>query len=160
MKLYLVQHGEAAAESENPKRPLTEQGKMDVKKVAHFLDQDGVEVDRIWHSAKTRAIQTAEIFAEALHIKELCQEQEGLNPNDSVDPVLKKIIGIKPEDEIENLMIVGHLPFLQKLASSLLSGEPPQELIQFHQGGVVCLEKLDEGPWQFVWAVIPDLLKS
>ena len=158
MKLYLIQHGEAKTEKENPERPLTERGRGDVLKVAQFLAQTNIEIDRIWHSNKKRAIETAEIIADALKVEELCEGREGLAPNDPVEGVAKEINQITPEDEIENLMIVGHLPFLQKLASLLLTGSDAQTSVQFHQGGTVCIERLNQGPWQFVWAIPPDLL--
>ncbi|HXV28455.1 MAG TPA: phosphohistidine phosphatase SixA [bacterium] len=160
MRLYLVQHGEAASESESPKRPLTEDGKAAVMKSARFIRQDGVEVDRIWHSTKLRAVQTAEIFAGELQIRELCEKREGIHPNDPVEPIAKEINALRPEDEIEDLMIVGHLPFLQKLASTLLSGDSSHEWVRFRQGGIVCLERENHGPWQLTWAVVPDLLKT
>ena len=159
MKLYLVQHGEATTEKENPERPLTERGRSDVLKVAKFLKAEDVEIDHIWHSTKTRAIETAKIIADTLNIEELCEKREGLTPNDPVEPVIDQIKRLKPEDEIENLMIVGHLPFLQKLASYFLAASPQAALVEFRQGGVVCIEQQNQGPWQFAWAVHPDLLK-
>jgi phosphohistidine phosphatase len=146
-------------EQENPKRPLTEEGRADVLKVAKFLESSGIEIDSIWHSKKTRAVETAEILAQALGVKELCEAHEGLGPTDPIDETIKRIQKITPEDEIEALMIVGHLPFHQKLAAFFLTGNPSAEMIQFHQGGVVCIEQQNKGPWRFVWSVIPDLFK-
>jgi phosphohistidine phosphatase len=159
VKLYLVQHGEAVSEQENPERPLTDSGRRDVTKIARFLKQEDVEIDRLWHSPKRRAVETAEILAEALQIRELCEERKGLTPNDPVEPVFETVQKIRPEDEIESLMIVSHLPFLQRLAALCLEGSPSESPVQFHMGGVVCLERQNQGPWQFVWAVHPELLK-
>jgi phosphohistidine phosphatase len=158
VKLYLVQHGEAKSEKEDPKRPLTDRGRAEVLKVARFLEKAGVEIDQIWHSGKARAKGTAQMIAETLKVEELCEELEGLTPNDPAEPIVKRIDQIKPEDEIENLMIVSHLPLLQKLSSTLLSGPSAGTLVQFHMGGVVCLERQNRGAWQFVWAVVPELL--
>jgi phosphohistidine phosphatase len=47
MKLYLVQHGEAKREEEDPSRSLTENGRIEVERVAGFLMRAGVKVDRI-----------------------------------------------------------------------------------------------------------------
>ncbi len=57
----------------------------------------------------------------------------------------------------DDLMIVGHLPFLSQLASELLCGQADEEILAFRQGGVVALEHLDNG-WQVVWVVTPDLI--
>jgi phosphohistidine phosphatase len=158
MRLYLIQHGLAVNEEENPARPLTREGREDVQRLAEFLDKTGVEVDHIWHSTKTRAAQTAQIIAEVLKVRELCEAREGLTPNDPIEELVKTIEKIKPEDEIEGLMIVGHLPFLQKLSSYFITGSASAALVQFHPGGAVCLERVNQGPWQFVWGIIPDLL--
>jgi len=154
MKLYLVQHGEAQPEEVDPKRPLTEKGKTDVSRMAKFLKEAEVKVDTIWHSSKTRAIQTAQIFGEALLPKEGIMEKPGLAPNDPVDQWPKEVTGKE-----QKLMIVGHLPFLQKLTSMLLTGAPEtRPLVDFHPGGVVCLERKESGEWRLIWAITPDLI--
>ena len=53
--IYLVQHGEAKSEKEDPSRPLTDKGKADVEATAKLLTKLGVTVDKIIHSGKTRA---------------------------------------------------------------------------------------------------------
>jgi phosphohistidine phosphatase len=56
-------------------------------------------------------------------------------------------------------MIVGHLPFLSRLASTLLIGDETVALVAFRNGGVVCLERGEEkGRWRLTWAVVPELL--
>ena len=154
MELYLVQHGEATSKEVNPERPLTEKGKEDVTKVAKFLKRCGLEIDIIWHSTKTRAIETAEIISSILSPKRGTEQKEGLAPN---DPVREVFTAIKSEEK--NLMIVGHLPFLQKLASLILIGSETGQMIGFRQGGVVCLRQNEGGSWQIGFLVIPDLLK-
>ena len=37
IKLYLVQHGEAVPDAENPERPLTPRGREDIRRLAAFL---------------------------------------------------------------------------------------------------------------------------
>ncbi len=62
MNIYLVQHGKPVPKEENPDKPLSNQGKEDVERVASFLMKAGIKVDDIFHSGKTRAMQTAEIM--------------------------------------------------------------------------------------------------
>ena len=152
MKLYLVQHGEATSEKLDPARPLTQKGRSEVSKIAKFLKETGIEVDVIWHSTKTRAMQTAQILAEAVSPKECTVERQGLAPNDSVDELQKELASRELD-----LMIVGHLPFLQKLASTLLLGSEFYDLVGFRQGGAVCLQR-EEGAWRLIWAIIPELI--
>ena len=83
MKLYLVQHGEACAKEVNPERPLTEQGKEDVDRLGPFLKQAGIQVDRVIHSEKLRAIQTAERLANAIAPGVELETSGISNPNDN-----------------------------------------------------------------------------
>jgi len=64
--LYLVQHGAAKTESEDPRRSLTSEGRRAVERMADFLSTLHVSLDRIEHSEKLRARQTAEILAARL----------------------------------------------------------------------------------------------
>ena len=154
MKLYLIQHGESTTEEVDPSRPLTAKGRSDVEKIAFFLRGAGVRPSLILQSGKTRARQTAEILATQLGPDFQVKEREGLAPNDSVHGLLKEVSEI-PND----LMIVGHLPFLGKLASTLLAGSEVKHLVAFRQGGVACLQRNEDQTWQVAWMITPELLK-
>ncbi len=153
MKLYLVQHGEAKSEDADPKRPLTEKGVQDVTKTALFLKKSGVGIDIIWHSAKTRAIETAQIIAKELSPREGIKQKEGLAPNDPAKKILDNILSAESD-----LMIVGHLPFLQKLVSLALLNSESLAIVGFRQGGIVCLERKGTGAWELIAAIPPDML--
>lgn len=137
MKLYLVQHGEAVSEDIDPARPLTQKGKSDVEKTAEVLKNEGASIDEIWHSKKLRAKQSAEIIALILNINDVI-EKDGLKPKDPVAPIAKLI-----HKNGKNILIAGHLPFLAKLTSILLTGSEDKEVAAFKQGGVVRIEKID-----------------
>ena len=149
--LYLVQHGEAAKETEDPARPLTERGRQEVTRVARTAARLGLEVAVIAHSGKLRAKQTAELLAAALRPTPSLVERAGLGPND--DP---QGAGHLAEQASVPTMLVGHLPHLSRLASLLLVGDPAREIIAFHMGGIVCLSR-QEGQWRLHWALTPQL---
>jgi len=150
MRLYLVQHGEATPEDVNPERPLTEKGRTDSQKTAVSLKKTGITLSSIWHSTKTRTRETASIFARELSVKRV-EQREGLAPNDPVDEVCSSIASM--EDDI---MIVGHLPFLQKLASVLITGSETSGIVKFTMAGCVCLERDESSKWVSVFAIIPE----
>jgi len=80
---------------------------------------------------------------------------DGLAPSD--DPAITaNFLNVYTDD----IMIVGHLPHLERLASLLLTGNPDRRPVQFRNGGVVCLEKERNGVWSLVWAIVPDLLRT
>jgi phosphohistidine phosphatase len=54
-------------------------------------------------------------------------------------------------------MIVGHLPFLERVASLLLTGDENRRPVLFGYGAVVCLEKKDTGGWAVLWVLIPEM---
>jgi len=151
MALYLVQHGAAFAKHEDRLRGLTPEGRSDVERIAHVASGYGVRVSRILHSGKTRARQTAEIFAAALKPERGVQERADMGPNAVVTdfPV--------PESH-ENTMLVGHLPFLGRLASHLVAGDPNHPLFVFQNGGIVCLGRIPDVPhWVIRWSLSPEI---
>jgi hypothetical protein len=52
----------------------------------------------------------------------------------------------------------GHLPFLGKLVSLLVTGSEENEIVEFHFGSVVCIERRDDGRWKVAWMITPTLL--
>jgi len=149
--LYLVQHGEAKSKEEDPERSLTEKGRRDVKKVAVWAAQTGLRIEQIRHSGKRRAAETAEIFAKKLNLKKNVSAVSGIAPNDDVEPVASIL-----EQEGQSIMIVGHLPFLNRLASRLLVGNSERTVVRFRNGGVVGLS-CDSGNWSVALLVPGDL---
>jgi len=153
MKFYLVQHGEAVPEEIDPDRPLSPKGKDNVIKMATFLKEVNIKPAEIWHSTKTRAKQTAEILSNKLKPVAGLKQREGLAPNDPPEKILEELIA-----RGEDLMIVSHLPFLQKLASLLVFGSSDKSLIGFKKGSIVCLERKDNG-WEICFFLTSDLLR-
>jgi phosphohistidine phosphatase len=154
VELYLVQHGEAAPKSEDPARPLTEQGRDDVARVAAFTRQAGVEVYQIRHSGKRRAEETASILAEHLKPTKGVVSLPGLAPKDDVRPVAE-LLG----RETRPLMFVGHRPFLDRLVGLLVTGDVALSVVRFRQGGMVRLER-DPASWTWSvrWVLTPELI--
>jgi phosphohistidine phosphatase len=115
--------------------------------------QLGLKVESIWHSGRDRARQTAEILAGAVSASQGVLQRNGLAPKDPVAPVKQAI-----EQSGGDLMIVGHLPFLGKLAALLVADNEETEIVAFRFGCVVCLERNEDGPWKVVWMIVPGLL--
>jgi phosphohistidine phosphatase len=133
MKVYLVQHGEAKTEEEDPERPLSKKGVKDVQKVAAFLAGAGVKVARV----PERKVD----------------EVGGLKPLDDPRIWFERIL--KAE---KDTVLVGHLPYMSRLASLLLKGDAERNAVNFKQGSVVCLENPGDGNFSVEWIVIPELI--
>ncbi len=152
MRLYLVQHGRCVDEVEDPARPLSADGRREVQSVADIARHFAVPVARIDHSGKLRARQTAELLADALAPPGGVRERPGLAPRDDVLAFARDGLG---ED---GLMLVGHLPFLERLAGLLLVGDPERRIHRLQNAGILALEREEEGgPWSVRWAVTPNL---
>lgn len=151
MRVCLVQHAEAMAEDQDPDRPLTELGREHTKWSGDVAAGLGVGIEQIRHSGKTRARETAEILGEALSPRNGVVAASGLGPLDDVEPVAQGL-----DQEVEPVMLVGHLPFMERLAGRLLTGQADQPVIAFNNAGIVCLEKKNER-WQGVWIITPEI---
>lgn len=149
MKLYLIQHAQAKDKHEDPERALTEQGVETIKKTATFFKSRQPGLQEIWHSGKKRASQTALILCEALGGQIPLKTKENLAPNDDVSYLVRELENIDYD-----LAIVGHLPFLSKLTSALLSSS--REAVAFKNAGIVCLSGNPD--WVLEWIVTPELI--
>jgi phosphohistidine phosphatase len=139
VRLYLVQHGEAKAENEDPERPLTDKGAEDVVRVARWaIEQLGVRPARVVHSGKTRARQTADAWGGLLGAP--VEQGDALAPNDDASAWVERLGAA-----VDDLMLVGHLPHLDRLAESLLTGNSDNAVVGFRPGGLVGLERTDAG---------------
>ena len=152
MALYLIQHGKSLSKEQDPDQGLSEEGIAETERMANLAKEHGVTVSQIRHSVKTRARQTAEIFARSLNPKEGIQEVRGIKPLDDVTEVAAKI------DPDENVMLVGHLPFMERITSYLITGSIDQTVFKFQNSGIVCLDKDPETQsWVIKWTLMPQI---
>ena len=153
MALMLVQHGKSLPKEVDPQRGLSEEGRLEVKQMAALARDHRVDVAQIYHSGKKRARQSAEIFAAALDPQGGIIETKGLDPLDDVQAFAND--GIKPDD---NVMIVGHLPFLESLTSYLITGSVDYHVFRFQNAGIICLEYDGEkNSWTIKWTLMPHI---
>ncbi len=152
MRIYLVRHGDAVAKEVDPERPLSARGRAEVQRVAAWLGRAGVRVDRIVHSGKTRAQETAELLAEVVAAGRSVSAVEGLAPDDSVEAFAATIT-----EWTEDVMVVSHLPFIGCLAAYLIVGEGAASLFRFPAGTVACLSRVDAEGWAVSWMIPPAL---
>ena len=134
-KLYFAQHGIAVNKDDDPERPLSKNGISQTEAIAKQLKQLDLPVSAIFHSDKLRARQTADIFSSILNPASM-SELEYLSPNS--DPTL-----INQSFTINNALYIGHLPNLEKIVSSLVTGDTESNIIKFQNSGVIGLEKSD-----------------
>jgi phosphohistidine phosphatase len=153
MLLYLVRHGEAYSEAADPDRSLTEAGKATVDGMAQLATAFKIPTSQIFHSGKNRARQTADIFSKYLKPSVGVTEIKAIKPYDDVTKIAPEL------DTALNTMLVGHLPFMERLVSYLITGSPDKSIIKFQTGGIVCLDRIEKnGSWHVKWALMPKMV--
>ncbi len=154
MVLYLLRHGKAARQDPDGPRSLTSTGREEVARVAGYFKKKGLKVQNLWHSPKTRAVQTAEIFLGVVGKNGTkVEEKKELKPEGDAQEVYGEINDFKGN----SLVLVSHLPFIGELAS-LLAGDSPEAEITFPTGGVVAFERKGK-TWKWLWSLDPSTFK-
>jgi phosphohistidine phosphatase len=159
MDLHLIQHGEAYDKQTDPDRPLTPKGREHVEDAAQALFRLGVKLDGMVCSEKKRAMQTAQTIAAALGFPEeeviTAEEVKAKTPPDQTVDFLKNRLGDK-----NSVLIAGHMPHLQELASLLLAGGRGAS-IDFRNAGVVKIEvpELPTAEATLSWYLPPEALR-
>lgn len=162
MEIYLLRHGQAISEWQDPLQSLSISGRQDIERLAYWLQENQVnnliKIDTIFHSAKLRARQTAELVQSIALPEATLFEKSGLMPNDSVEN-MRSFLEIEwphIHPNKSSFMLVGHLPYLARLVSLLLFNHPDKICIDIQAGTLICLTG-EYGMWQIKW-VIPSIL--
>jgi phosphohistidine phosphatase len=149
MNLYILRHGLAvepgASEySKDSERPLTPKGERKLWTIAQALEELGISFDWILSSPYVRARQTAEIVAEALNVHKKLEISETLMPAGSTKKLIEMINHREPPRE--DVLLVGHEPYLSQLISLLVSGNNEMQ-VTMKKGGLCKLstESLEQG---------------
>lgn len=126
-RLYLLRHAHAAWPSPGKRdfdRPLDERGRREARDVALQAFAAGIRPDRILSSPATRCAETTEIFLDVFG--DLSADYDGRLYAEGVDAYLDVITA---HEGPASLMIVGHNPMIEELASMLITeGPQPDEL--------------------------------
>lgn len=151
INLYLMRHGEAETDTViDAQRRLTAKGRATVGRVAGRLLEAQIRPDTIEHSGLVRIRETAEIMSHRLGA--MREYVAGLQPSGDVLAAARRLIA-RPE---RSVLVVGHLPFLARLVSHLLTGEADEDLFHFRAGAVAVLRNGD-GRWTLEWFLAPSL---
>ncbi len=147
VNIFILRHGIAEDREEWNKndslRPLTAEGEKQLQKISKALKKMELEFDLILSSPYERAKKTAEIVAQKLELKERLRFSDELRCGGDPSQLIGQITALKPLPE--NLLLVGHEPYLSQLVSLLVSGDPDLE-IDFKKAGLC---KLKTGRLQF-----------
>ncbi len=132
MEIFLVRHAVAVPRARtDAARRLTPAGRREFTRVVRGLGRLGVEVDRLYHSPWTRAVETAELLRPLLDGE--CEVHPGLarSPNTAL------LAGLRGR----RIALVGHEPWLGQFLGILIGGDPQLgRRFKFSKGCVAWLE--------------------
>jgi phosphohistidine phosphatase len=162
--VYLVRHAIADRRDvvrwpNDDERRLTAQGIARFRSAARGLGRIVREVEVVLSSPYTRAWETAELLHDeiAWPVPERCPELEASRaPGAALDVLL----GVRDRS---SAALVGHEPYLSRLASLLLSGEENAIDLELKKGGVALLAFAGDprpGGALLRWSVTPKILRS
>ncbi len=134
MKVYLMQHALAYSSQEDQERPLSPAGIDQAKAAAKGIKRLGLSFDLIVTSPKRRAHQTAALIAEGVRFPHSdIMTSEVVLPQGQPQELLDLLQKESPQSSV---LVVGHMPHLEKLSSQLLQGG---EML-FENAGLACFE--------------------
>jgi phosphohistidine phosphatase len=142
MNLFLLRHGNAVERDpqsfpDDARRPLTLKGEDRVRLVCDAMQALELSFDVILASPFLRARQTAEIVATTLGLRRALECRAELSPAGDVKALVRFINRLEPAPE--NLLLVGHEPYLSRFLSLLISGTDTA-VIDFKKNGLAKLE--------------------
>jgi phosphohistidine phosphatase len=163
MLLYIVRHG-IAIDREDPKCPsdperyLTPEGHTRTKEVAKSIALLIETPKALISSPYVRAVQTAEIFAEALDFsKGKIEKTEVLLPGAEPSAFLRELARKK---QVESVMCFGHAPQLDELLSAALGAK--KAVTELKKAGVACIEmsRVHAGVGKLTWLITPRTVRK
>jgi phosphohistidine phosphatase len=142
MDLLVIRHGAARDRDEfaqtglsDDLRPLTAEGADEMRKVARALRTQVKSIDFLATSPLVRAVQTAEIVAEA-YGREVGETTTSLMPDAPLEEFEKWCAGVGAKKLVA---VVGHEPHLSTLVTWLLSGKY-DSCVRLKKAGAALLE--------------------
>jgi len=155
MALFLVQHGKCNSKEKDPEKGLSPLGIEEIQRLAPVAKGYKVPVSRIFHSGKKRTRQTAELYHQALEPDIPPAVMTGINPLDDVRNFAASL------DPGADWMVVGHMPFMERLVSFLTTGNDGMMVYKFQNAGIVCLDARkddnDDWDWFIKWTLNPKI---
>ena len=164
MRLLVIRHGVAGDRDEfaftgrpDAERPLTKDGREKMKRAAAGLVSIVPDIDLMATSPLVRAVQTAEIVADAYGGRDIVTVDE-LSPERAADDLLPWLRSHDPEASIA---VLGHDPHLNFLVGWLVTGRH-ENFVDMKKGGAVLLEFDDPpaaGAAMLLWSLQPAHLR-
>lgn len=153
MILYFLRHGKAGAPhaSHDDERELTDRGRKALRAAAPLWRRLNLRPDVVISSPLVRALQTAEIFCEALGGEPIVDDL--LRPGASWGQLGR---AMAQHPDARRVMFVGHEPDMSSAMVELTGAAS----VRMRKGGLACVEFYgvpEPGGGEIAWLLDPDL---
>jgi phosphohistidine phosphatase len=163
MNVYLLRHahaldvGQQGVQSDE-ERPLSDQGRQQMKTVAQAVKRLGLKFDQVLSSPLRRALETARELCKQLGVPETAiQSCDQLEPGVASKKLMKRLRSLEAND----VLLVGHAPDLGDHAAWLIGSKRSQ--VEIAKAGL-CLIRCEAPPRKgvgtLVWLIGPELLDA
>ena len=136
ISLIIVRHGEAEPQIEgkdDKDRKLVKKGVKQMKRVANFIDELGLNIDKVVSSPYLRAYQSAEEIINKLGIDSIkIETYDELEPDRDPSQFIEKL---KEFQDNITVLIVGHEPHLSNLIKALTGAN-----VELKKGGIALVD--------------------
>jgi phosphohistidine phosphatase len=134
-RLLLLRHAKSSWDDptlDDHARPLAPRGRRAARLISKHLRDEGIEISLVLCSSARRAVETVGLVAPTGKLR----IQPGLYAASS-DELLERLQRVPPE--AETVMLVGHNPSIQELATGLASGPSELDGQKFPTGALATL---------------------
>lgn len=161
MELILIRHGQAedrTGDQPDEARNLTDAGRKSLlaSMEGYSCLLNGLNHLTVWSSPLNRALQTARLVADHIHVRDIC-ELPCIGSGD-LEEFLSALADAGPElaDENTALIVVGHEPWLGEWSKQLCG-----VLLPFKKGAAAGLRLDVQAPFEseLLWFVQPRILR-
>jgi len=136
ISLVIVRHGDSEPQIEgkdDKDRKLVKKGVKQMKRVANFIDEYGIKIDKVLSSPYLRAYQSAEEIIDKLGTDSIkIETYEDLAPDKDPSQFIEKLKDL--QDNI-TVLIVGHDPYLSNMIKALTGAN-----IELKKGGIALVD--------------------
>jgi phosphohistidine phosphatase len=125
MNLYILRHGLAVERGtpgceKDSDRPLTPKGRRRSRQIAKAMKKLELSFDLVLSSPYVRARQTADIVAATFNARRKLELADDLTPDGNPQALIEHLRDL--QIGAENVLLVGHEPYLSRLISTLVAG--------------------------------------
>jgi phosphohistidine phosphatase len=161
MEIYFLRHASAgqpkASSAKDEKRPLDKLGTEQSHDLGRALAALDPKLDVILSSPLTRAVQTAEVAAEACGHKEKIVTDNALRPEASYEQFQDLLQRYSDKGAI---LVVGHNPSMTEFLNKLLFEAAALSAVELKKGALAKVEKDGSQSAVLKWCMTPKVVRA